>query len=83
MQWLTRSPDTREIPSSSLGIVIFFASLFPTIRFPVRLFFSLSTMLEVLFIPGLFLLSGVLDTLCTQQLVYQGVSSSVCCLRPA
>ena len=23
MQWLTRSPDTREIPSSSLGIVIF------------------------------------------------------------
>lgn len=26
VQWLTRSPDTREIPSSSLGIVIF---LFP------------------------------------------------------
>ena len=24
VQWLTRSPDTREIPSSSLGIVIFF-----------------------------------------------------------
>ena len=23
VQWLTRSPDTREIPSSSLGIVIF------------------------------------------------------------
>ena len=26
MQWLTRSPDTREIPSSSLGIVIFLST---------------------------------------------------------
>ena len=26
VQWLTRSPDTREIPSSSLGIVIFLFS---------------------------------------------------------
>ena len=29
VQWLTRSPDTREIPSSSLGIVIFLFSFIP------------------------------------------------------
>ena len=29
VQWLTRSPDTREIPSSSLGIVIFLFSSIP------------------------------------------------------
>ena len=32
-------------------------------------------MLDVMFMPCLVLLSGVFDTLCTQQLVYQGASS--------
>ena len=31
VQWLTRSPDTREIPSSSLGIVIFLFFLFSVV----------------------------------------------------
>lgn len=31
-------------------------------------------MFNAVVMPGLFLLSGVLDTLCTQQLVYQGAS---------
>ncbi|KAK8833597.1 hypothetical protein WA577_001530, partial [Blastocystis sp. JDR] len=32
-------------------------------------------MLDVMFMPCLFLLSGIFDTLCTQQLVYQGASN--------
>ena len=34
--------------------------------------------LETIFMPALFLLSGVFDTLCTQNLVYLGASSRCC-----